>query len=312
MGEWLRSLIPWGIQVILWFQAHSTPWLDTIAKGFTTLGYEEFYLLLLPFIYWCVSRPIGVGLGYISLLSAWLNSLVKYLFAIPRPFTLDSRVQMKAPRPETSPSFPSGHAQNAAADWGYLALRFRKPWLWIGAVIAILGIGLSRIVLGVHFPEDVIGGWLIGLVLLALFASLERPLGRWLARQRMGVRLILAVGLPVLLIFLHPADTNGLYPTEGAVTPMSAMAGLGIGLVMERAWVRFRVDGTWLRRVVRFVVGLLVVGVLYVGLAQLVPAGLAYGVETGLRFVRYALLGWAVAFLCPWLFVRLKLAEREA
>jgi hypothetical protein len=37
-----------------------------------------------------------------------------------------------------------------------------------------------------------------------------------------------------------------------------------------------------------------------------------YGLEATVRLVRYALLGWAVAFACPWLFVRLGLAERES
>jgi membrane-associated phospholipid phosphatase len=307
MDEWLQSLVPWGTEVIVWLQVHSAPWLDSGARFFTTLGYEEFYLLVLPLVYWCLSKQAGIGLGYVSMLSAWLNSAVKYLFAIPRPS--DPRIQMKAPRPETSPSFPSGHAQNAVVNWGYAALWVRRWWFTLLAAIVIVCISLSRPLLGVHFPQDIIGGWIIGLVLLAAFAWASPPVGRWAARQHAVVQVVLAVGAPLILVFLHPADTAGAYPAEGAVTPAAAMAGLGVGVIMERAWVRFRVEGALWRRIVRFLAGMVVVGILYAGPKLLLPEGMASGVDAAVRFVRYALLGCAVAFVCPWLFVRLRLAE---
>ncbi len=308
MEQWLRSLLPWGTQVVAWVQAHSPNWLTSLAVVFTVLGYEEFYLVLLPLVYWCISKPVGIGLGYISLLSAWANDAIKYLFNLPRPS--GPGITPKGPRVETSPSFPSGHAQNAAADWGYLAVRFRNWVLRLMVVLLVLGIGLSRIVLGVHFPQDVIGGWLIGLVLLVVFAVAAPPAGRWLARLPAWVQAILAVAVPVGLIFLHPAS-EGQYPSSSGLVPMAALVGLGLGLIMERAWVRFSVGGGWGRRIVRLLVGLVIVVVLYEGPSLIVPKNLAYGIEAAISFVRYALVGWAVAFFCPWVFVRLKLAVRE-
>ena len=81
----------------------------------------------------------------------------------------------------------------------------------------------------------------------------------------------------------------------------------GGGLV-EHHTHRFDV---WWQRGLRFLVGLVVVAIFYLGPRLILPEGMAYGVEVLLRFVRYALVGWATAFLCPWLFVRLKLAETE-
>jgi membrane-associated phospholipid phosphatase len=308
MQDWLLSLVPWGIEVIVWVQSHSTPFWDAFFKVVTFLGNEEFYLLLLPLIYWCVNKRIGISLGYLSLLSAWVNSLVKHLFKIPRPWTFDARV--RALVEATGPSFPSGHSQGAMVNLGYLAYRFRKPVLWVLVGLAILGVGLSRIVLGVHFPQDVLGGWLIGLVVLVIYIWAEAPVGRWIAGQKTAVQIVLAVGVPVLLIFLHPSDMAGLYPAEAAITPMSAMVGFGLGLIMERKWVGFRVDGAWWRRGLRFLVGLLLVAIFYVGLKLILPEGMAYGLEAGLRFVRYVLVGWAATFLAPWLFVKLRLAEQ--
>jgi hypothetical protein len=114
------------------------------------------------------------------------------------------------------------------------------------------------------------------------------------------------------MIFVHPADTEGLYPAEGAITPAASLMGLGIGVIMERAWVRFTTDGAWGRRILRLVVGLAIVGILYLGPSLILPEDMPHGLEATVRLVRYALLGWAVAFACPWLFVRLGLAERES
>ena len=309
MGPWLESLVPWGADVIVWVQSLSTPWLDTLFEILTFLGNEEFHLILLPLVYWCIHRRTGASLGYLCLSSAWINSFVKHLFKIPRPGVLDS--QVTALTEETSPSFPSGHAQGTLVNWGYLAYRFRNPVFWVVAILVILGVGLSRIVLGVHFPQDILGGWLIGLVVLVLYIWLEPPVARWLSGQRTAIQVILAVGVPIILIFLHPSDMDGLYPAEGAVTCMSAMAGFGLGLIMERKWVRFSADGTLVRRGLRFLLGMGVAAVFYLGPRLILPEEMAHGLESGARFVRYSLVGWIVALLCPWLFVVLRLAEKE-
>jgi membrane-associated phospholipid phosphatase len=307
MGEFLESLVPWGIEVIVLAQSLGNGLLDSVAVIFTWLGNEEFYLIVLPLVYWCIHKQAGVALAFLSMLSNWVNSAIKYAVAFPRP----SDPRVRVPLPASDPSFPSGHAQNAVAVWGYLALQFRHWLFWAVSVILILGISLSRIVLGVHYPQDVIGGWLIGLVAVGAYAWAAPPVGRWIDTQRVSVQVALAVVLPLLLIFLHPADTEGLYPTERAITPMSAMLGLGVGFVMERAYVRFTAGGPWWQRALRYLVGMVVTAVLYAGPSLLIPDGLSHGLESGLRLVRYALLGWAVAFFCPWLFLRLRLASRE-
>jgi membrane-associated phospholipid phosphatase len=308
MGGWLESLVPWGTEVIVWVQSFSNAWLDAIALFFTQLGYEEFYLVVLPFIYWCVHRQTGIALGFLSMLSTWLNSVIKFIFRIPRP--ADPRIHVL--RADAVPySFSSGHAQNAVVNWGYLAYRFRNRVFWVVAVVVILCIALSRLVVGVHYPQDIVAGLLTGIVLLALYAWAAPAVGRWLGGQGRGLQLVLAVVVPLLLIFAHPADSQGHYPASDAIRSMAALIGLGLGIVMERASVRFRVDGPWWRRGLRFAVGMIVVALFYLGPRLILPEDMAYGPEAAVRFVRYALVGWATAFLAPWLFVRLRLAEQE-
>jgi undecaprenyl-diphosphatase len=310
MGPWLESLVPWGADFIVSVQSLSSPWLDAIFAVLTFLGNQEFYLILIPLVYWCIDRRAGASLGYLVLFSAWINNLVRYLFKIPRPGMLDSRVNPLVE--EIDPSFPSGHAQGTFVNWGYLAYLLRSPVFWVVALLVILGVGLSRVVLGVHFPQDVLGGWLIGLVVLFLYIGLERPVARWLSGQSTAIKVILAVGVPVLLIFLHPSDMEGLHPAERSITPMGALAGLGVGIIMERKWVRFRADGKLGQRVLRFLLGIALAAVFYIGPRFFLPKEMAYGLEAGLRFVRYALVGWVVAFLGPWLFLLAGLVEQQA
>jgi membrane-associated phospholipid phosphatase len=71
-------------------------------------------------------------------------------------------------------AFPSGHAANATIVWLSLALlvpgtaRGRRIAIAVAAVIA-LAVGLSRPMLGVHWPSDVIGGWAFGAAWTLLF-----------------------------------------------------------------------------------------------------------------------------------------------
>jgi len=81
---------------------------------------------------------------------------------------------------------------------------------------------------------------------------------------------------------------------------------------MERAWVRFKVDGEWWRRGLRYLIGIVLVGDRVRRSQADPPEAMPYGLEAATRFVRYALLGWMATFLVPWLFVRLRLAKREA
>jgi undecaprenyl-diphosphatase len=62
--------------------------------------------------------------------------------------------------------FPSSHASNIAASLGIFAAFYRKAT--IPCILAIFLVGLSRIVVGVHYPADVLGGWMLGGVIAYL------------------------------------------------------------------------------------------------------------------------------------------------
>jgi len=295
----MESLLNWGIEVVLWFQQFS-PALDLPFKILTSLGDKEFFLLLMPLVYWCTNRQAGARLFMLLLFSAYLNEVAKLLADQPRPFNYDSRV-IKIVH-EDSGGFPSGHTQSAVVVWGYLACRFNKKALWLLAGFLILAIPLSRIYLGAHFPTDLIGGYAIGALVLCIFFLLDSPIESWFRKKGTLYQLGASIGLPGLLILLIPSGNDGM------LTAVGALMGVATGLVLERRWVGFNSDGRWWKRVMRYFVGIAVLVGVWLGLRmafdQLEPADLY-------RVIRYALVGLWGGLGAPWLFVKLKLAEKR-
>lgn len=101
--------------------------------------------------------------------SVLVNELLKVIFAKPRP-------QIEHLTHADFFSYPSGHSMSALVFYGFLAVLshefFKKNitrfMVWLVASIVVLLIGLSRIYMGVHFPLDVLGGYLAGISWLSL------------------------------------------------------------------------------------------------------------------------------------------------
>jgi membrane-associated phospholipid phosphatase len=288
------AILRWGIDVVLWMQ-RASPTLDGLFKALTFLGSEEFYLLLLPLVYWCIDRALGARLIVLLLFSAVVNTVVKLVAAQPRPFMYDSRV--KAIATESTYGFPSAHAQNATAVWGLLGRTVRRRWFWgaIGALVA--GIGVSRVYLGVHFPTDVLGGLALGVVALWAFVRYWPAVRRWLSGLRVSVQLAVTILGPLALLCFERSESVAL--------GVGTMVGVGAGMVLERRLVRFDTAGTVGRRIIRLLVGGLVLVGIWAGLRS-VFTGLEPAIV--LRVIRYGLVGLWGTLGAPWSFVRLRIA----
>lgn len=280
---------------MLWLQ-RASPTLDGVFKGFTFLGNEEFYLLLMPLVYWSIDRVVGMRLIVLLLFSNLVNTSAKLLADQPRPFEIDPRV--KAITQETSGGFPSGHTQNTVALWGYLSFVVRRPWMWVLTAVLVVMVPLSRLYLGVHFPTDVLGGYVIGGIVLWLFVRYWVPLERWFCRLAMPWQLAIAVAVPLIALAAHPS--------ENVTTGVGTMVGMAVGLVLERRWIRFETPGPVWHRTLRFVLGMIVLFGLWAGLRAVFV-----GWEPGLfwRFIRYGLVGLWGAAGAPWLFKQLGIAN---
>jgi len=319
----MNAILDWGIHFIAGLQT-SAPWLEAPSRFFSFLGTEKFYLFLLPFLYWCVNVRLGLRVGVILSLSDCLNTFFKFLFHQPRPYWVSDKVRMI--QAEVSYGLPSGHAQHAVAVWGTAAAR-GKGWLrWLMTVLIFL-IGFSRIALAVHFPTDVLAGWLIGGVILWAFVKWETAVMSWFNRFRLPQKIGLAFAASILLIiislaglaFVPPVDPSqwkadvarafSLAPgraAAGAVGVAGTFFGLATGAILIFRRGGFDARGPWAKRALRFVSGMIGVIILWLGLTMILPRDESF-VSQGLRYVRYSLTGFWVAYAAPWVFIKLGL-----
>jgi undecaprenyl-diphosphatase len=109
-----------------------------------------------------------------------LNQVLKTVFARPRPHLVPWLVQVE------SPSFPSGHALLSSAVYLSMAMVIHKVTpqrrlrlFVVGAAATVVAlVGASRVVLGVHYPTDVIAGWVAGGLWALVCGGAAGELGR--------------------------------------------------------------------------------------------------------------------------------------
>ncbi|CAN5815265.1 hypothetical protein BH23GEM3_BH23GEM3_12670 [soil metagenome] len=170
IARWIRTDTAQGVDntVLRWLDASRTGRLDFIMMEITALGSGTVVGLMLlvagTFLWLTRHRYSAVLLGIAVSGGAVLNVILKYFFERPRPDVFEWLTHA------THTSFPSGHATNAVVLYGTLAYLIGRlePTLQLRritrafALLLILLIGLSRPYLGVHYPTDVIAGFIIG------------------------------------------------------------------------------------------------------------------------------------------------------
>jgi membrane-associated phospholipid phosphatase len=320
----MENIYQFGITLIQWLQQMS-PALDGFMEAVTFLGTIEFYILFIPLLYWCIDQKLGLRTLFILILTDAPASYFKQLFHQPRPYWIGG---VEALAEETSYGIPSSHASNTLAVWGLIASTAKKSWLWTLSILLVLLIGLSRLYLGVHFPQDVLGGWLLGLAMLLVFLKYESRFLDWWNQKTINtqiwlgflfsIALILVGMLVVALISAFPDPLEwAQYATEARnishyLTLGGFLFGAVAGVVLMQKHAPFKVDGSVLQKAGRYIVGILGLFALYLGLdllfALLAPDASLAGYV--LRFIRYAGVALWGMFGAPWVFLKVQLAER--
>ena len=322
MGELISSFIP----IAIWFQSLGN-WLVPPFQFITFLGNEAFYLLVMPALYWCYHPHWGMEMGLMLLLSGGVNSLLKLSFRSPRPFWVSTEIKGLASG--TTFGFPSGHAQNAAGVWGWLAQKLKKTWLQLSLLLLITLIGFSRLVLGVHFLHDVVAGWLFGVFLLTLYLNLKGPFLKWFMPKgyRFQIAFIFLVSLLLIILglfltsplFVMPLPESWVEKLDQPFSPYSldqivTVGGTLFGLVAGAVLLRQESNppnlegGSPEQKILRYFIGLLGLFILWGGLDVVFPEGNTPFSIT-LRYFRYTLIGFWITWMAPVLFQRLKLLQ---
>ncbi len=272
--------------IILFIQRMTNPILDKLFMGITWLGNADFYLLSIPILYWCFEKKFAFKLGMVFLLSAYINDLLKTIFATERP-TADL-VRVLYPESGGGYSFPSGHSQNSAVFWGACAWQIRKAWAWIVAAILVFLIGISRLYLGVHWPIDVLGGWIIGIVILGIYILYDAKIIYRKAFDKAIPQIIFVLAIGTVLYFINIDDTT--------VRVVGVFVGLAIGYILEEKYIDFEPRSVWWYQIVKLIVGVVVLLAIKIFIKKLLPEV----PESDL--IRYALIGFWISFGVPSIF----------
>jgi len=319
-----------SLELIRWLQS-TYPQLLGFMTAVSFFGSEDFYLLVMPIIYWTVNKRLGHYIGYLFVASLLVNAEMKHLLRGPRPFWLDPTIAAQGAAEqgvEHQYGIPSGHTQNTAVLLFFLASRFHKVWGWLAAIVAVALMMLSRLYLGLHFLQDLAGGLFIALVLLFTYWLWQRYGVARVGKQIFGRRLLWATAPPVILLIPYAVALLFLGEPDTAVSwgefipgaevesykfvalSFGAFLGFAIGILFEMRDVRFRVDGAWWQRLLRFVVGLAGMILFWRGLALIFPTEPTW-LMLIFRALRYFITVLWVAYFAPMLFVRIGLAQAD-
>ena len=296
----------WEPTLIEWLQAHVGSIGAAIASFISSFGEELFLVAILGFLYWCWDKRVGAAVGLSLLTASVWNPMAKNIALRQRPYMAHDGVKCLKPIDAKADimdvaaqgySFPSGHSSSAAATYGATAFKLKRKGITIPAVALILLVGISRFVLGVHYPTDVIVGWALGLVALIIVVLLEQRIKRrW-----------------ILYVILIATAVPGIFycTTNDYFTAFGMLCGMAAGDLFERKYVNFENTRKPLFMILRLVGG---IGIFFaLNTVLKLPFSSAF-LDSGtaaafaVRSIRYCLVIFTVIGVYPMLF---KVVEKK-
>lgn len=275
----------WEIAILQFLENIRGEVLNNTFQVITFMGEGILIIGIISILYWCINKQMGLKFGFIMLFSIFGNGAIKNIVKAQRPFETGI-VEGLRKHTATGYSFPSGHTQSSTTFWATLMIHIKEKWIYYIGVVMIGLIALSRLYLGVHWPVDVIGGILVGV----LFAIM----GQYIFQK------IHTVGTPVLLVIcVAIGSTLILNFDSDYIKTVGSMIGLIIGLVLERKYICFTTEGSLRIQVLKVIVGLSGLIVVASGLKFALPQLMIF------NFFRYIfIVVWIIAG-APYIFKKL-------
>ena len=268
---------PYEYDLLTWISNHHNIILNNFFFTGTLLGSELFYMLLIPFIFALFDKDKACLISSFILFSLLLNSLIKIGFAIPRPD--NSIVEPLYTSFAKGFSFPSGHAQGSITLWGIIAYHVKKDIKKILlCLFMVLWISLSRIYLCVHFPADIIGGWILGIIVVSLYIVMNTKVKK----------------LPHLFLFYLFTLLIIIFHQSGITKISSVLCGIHLGMFISNKYrINYEISPIKIS---------LKLFIMFMG------SGLIYGIFSFFNitsFLKYGIIGFWFSLMYPYTVTRI-------
>ena len=281
----------WELNLIKALQAHFGSFGVLVSQFLSLLGQEYPLVAIVVILYFSANKDLGKRICF-NLMSGllWVPMVKNIAFRIRPYFAHDDVKILLAPYPSEDTwdmmaqgySFPSAHSTCSVAAYPSLGKALGKKWTKIIGIIIPVLVGISRFCVGAHYPTDVLAGWGIGVLVLALLPILYEKI-----KNDDLVRFImLATGIPGFFYC----------QSEDFFTGFGLMLGACFGFMFERKYVNFKSTNKVVRVIVRSVIGL--------GIFLAFAQGIKFILGEGnyVRVFRYAVGTFMTVGLYPLLF----------
>lgn len=269
----------------------------TIVSFFSNFGDELIMVAILGAIYWCCNKEFGVFIGTNLMADLIWIPMIKNVALRRRPYFDNPGVKCMRPVDPAADlydigaqgySFPSAHSSNSLTLYGSAALKLKKKGITVVCVILSFLIGLSRVVVGVHYPTDILAGWLLGILIMCVVSYLQRKI-----RDR---RILF------LILFLTAIPGWFYCTSDDFYTGFGVMTGFFLAVPFEERFVKFKETRVIWRAILRIAIG---IG-LFLGLNSLFKLPFSESVLEADNFIahlirasRYGVIGFLIIGVYP-------------
>ena len=294
----------WEVSLMVWIQQHFGAAGGKLAVFFTEFGEPLILILVGGLIYWGIDKKFGKYLMANVFAVSLFCPMLKNIARRRRPYMDNEAIQCIRPAesgdiydvPLQGFSFPSIHAANTIVLYTRIGTFLKNKALKIICLILPFLIGLSRVILGVHYPTDVLCGWLIGALLMLLVDLLVKKTGD----VKKTILILLIIAFPGFFF----CKSSDFYTAYGLTL------GMLLATVFEEKKVNFQPAKNLLFALLRVIAG----GIIFLTLSSLsklpFPKELLSSATTAaflIRMLRYAVISFLLFGIYPLCFNKGKL-----
>ena len=299
------------IEYLLFLQNFRISINDALTPFVEALSYFAVsYIILLPaFVYWCLDKKKGIFIFFALRISHLINAAVKLTACVYRPWIKDARVIPAGNAIATAGgySFPSGHTMMCVPIYGGMAVYTKKvKILCCLFVLLILTTMFSRNYLGVHTPQDVLVGLVLGVLSIYIAGRMFAYMDQHPEQENKVLTIGFLLGLAVFAyvnLKPYPMDyVDGKLLVDPKKMTIVAWGDIGGGMALivayyiEKHYVKFSVTGWNVKGVTLCVIGLAILSLMIYGLKAIIVSYL--GAHAG-RLVYEVILTFYIVVLWP-------------